>query len=235
MNYRNLILVVSFLVNACSKKDKHDNNLSATYQSGNTLIIDQLALYTDDGIHTDVALIQGYINRNVGDQQFRERFFVGQTTVTDPLIGKELVIIDEKKAELNRRPMEIIQKNDTLLMLAEMDSIAVPANKDDRCQELPALVPSITAATYCPAGSCTKYRKTYPIIVSGGDYYLPTLYYYTTHSEWFLSNGFYGKVSCGALSPEYPVLNFLNKNLSASLENMDTVLVQVGRVKMNKR
>jgi hypothetical protein len=239
MNYKSLLPVALCLlvINACSKSDKNDNKnpTSASYQSGNTLIIDQLALYTSSGIHTDVALIQGYLDRYVGNADFREWFYVGQKTVKDPFIGKELVLIDDKKAELNMKPMEIILRNDTLLLLAAMDSTDVPSKSDIRCEQLPGFVPAITAATYCPAGSCKKYRKTYPIMISGGDFYLPTLYYHSTHSEWIVRNGIQGIQWCSRMSQDYPELNFLNKNLSDSLRSMDTVLVQVGRVKMTKR
>ena len=232
MNYKSLLaLFVSGLLFATCSKDKDDANL---YQTGSTMTIDQLAIYTHDGIISDPAVIQGFLDRNFSQPETQKWFYVNQKTVNDHIIRKTMKFLDNNRIEFNRQTMEIISKTDTLMLIAELNETDVPGAQTAKCDKLLETVPAITPTTYCSSNTCTKYRKTYPILISGGNYYLPTLYYAVSNTERKVVNGLQVIEYCGKISQDYPMLNFVKKDLSSSLDINDSILVQTGKVPLVK-
>ena len=245
MTTRTLLLVLfsSVLFYACSKDSSIDNpsvnpptnpggtstdttNNANTYRSGNTLLIDDLVLYTNDGAHRDVNLIKSFMTRNFPEDV--NKFFYGQSTVSNHNITQSLLFLENNRVKLNGTIMEIVSKNATELMLSPLDSTNMPGPESQwigRCMLLHEQVPQFNPYSLCNAagGNCKKYRMQYPVIVSGNDYYLPMLHYAVVST-------------CSILVyNSSPMPNYLNKQISNGLlQNKDSVLVQISRLQMVK-
>jgi hypothetical protein len=224
---------------ACSKKDKNEQpaSVSESYQSSGPLLIDKLAIYSWDRQQSDPAYIQGFLDRNFSGQRIKDLFYVNRPSINDHGIGKELRFLKDGMAELNGVKMEIVSKTDTLMLLAELDSTHLPVPTDSDCWRLQQQVPVYNAAGSCPSGSCIRYRKTYPVIIANGDYYLPTLYFAVTH---VMTDGvvyYPPEPECWLISQEYPMINFMraDEHIFKEIGFRDTLLVQVGRLKMVKK
>jgi hypothetical protein len=201
-------------------------NNANTYRSGNTLLIDDLVLYTSDGAHRDVNLIKSFMTRNFPDNV--NKFFYGQSTVSDHHINQSLLFLDNNRVKLNGTIMEIVSKTSTQLMLSPLDSTNMPGPESQwlgRCMLLHEQVPQYNPYSICntAGGNCKKYRMQYPVIVSGKDYYLPILNYAVVST-------------CSILTyNSSPMPNYLNPQIPNGLvQNKDSVLVQISRLQMVK-
>jgi hypothetical protein len=242
MATRNLVLVFLSLLlfNACRKDSVTDNNppngnpIDTTtnnnpnlHKPGNTLLIDDLVLYTTDGAHRDVQLIKNFVNRNFPDQV--NLFNYGQTSVDYNNNALSLEFLDNNRVKLKDTIMEIVSKTDTEMLLSPMDSTNMPGPESQwlgHCIQLYDQVPQYNPYSICKAagGSCKKYRRMYPVIISGGKYYLPQV------QSALVSNCiiiFYNSA---------PMPNYFNKDLlnNGILQNKDTLLVQVNRLPLTK-
>ena len=239
MTTRNLVwgLVLVVLFSACGKDSSLDmpapptnpneNPIDTTsspnkYKPGNSLLIDDLVLYTSDGAHRDVQLIKSFMTRNFPD--YVNTFAYGQTSISYNNLALSLIFLDDNKVKLKDTVMEIVKKTDTEMMLSPMDSTNMPGIEGTwlgHCQLLHSQVPQYNPYSICNAngGNCKKYRKQYPVIISGKDYYLPIIKYA------LVSN-------CSILFNEAaPMPNYLNKNaLNGLLQGNDSLLVQVCRL-----
>lgn len=224
-----LIALSILVLVACQKND--DNNLTNNssnpnlYQPDNTVLVDEVTLYTSGEAHKDPQLIKDFLKRNFPN--YIESFYPGQSTVSNSKQTPQMEFLENNKVKLNGKITEIISKTDTLMLLAEVDSTYMPADNATnigRCAVLNEKLPQITAKSICTAagGSCTKYRKQYPILIKGDDYYLPQL------------NTAVSTSGCSMIVLTNPSLNFLNRNTINQLVARDSVIVQVTRVKMNK-
>lgn len=242
MTTKNLVLVffsVLFFA-ACSKDNSTDiinpdpdrkppfdtTRNPNEYRPGKTMTIDDLVLYTTGGEHRDPKLIKDFMTRNFPD--YISQFNYGQTSVTDHGIFSTLEFLDNNKVKLNDTIMEIVSKTDKEMLVSPLDSANMPGPADTwlgHCMLLHNQVPQYNPYTICESagGNCKKYRKTYPIIISGKDYYLPILKYA------LVSN-------CNILFyKSKPMPNYFNKNiLNGLVQNKDTVLVQASRVQLMK-
>jgi hypothetical protein len=227
MKYKVLfpMLMSGLIFNACSKDNggikTPPDAVWASYTPGNALIIDQLAIYTSTGIITDPAFIQGYIGRNVSEED-KSLFNVNQSYVENPGINLPLALLDNNRVEFKGVNMEITLKKDSLMLISEYTTTTTPTY-DYSCGELFSKVPAFTPSTNCPDGSCANYRKTYPILVNGSYYYLPILTYVASTKD------------CSMANSEYPTVNTLNSNLSSLLTAGDSVLVQTARLPLVKK
>jgi hypothetical protein len=229
MTTRNLVLILLSIVllNACKK----DNDSGDTNPGGNppndkpALLVDDLVLYTTDGAHRDQQVIKDFVTRNFPNDV--NRFYYGQTTVTDHNITQSLVFLDNNKVKLKDIVMEIVSKTDKEMLLSPLDSTSMPDKNPlfGRCMVLYDQVPQYNAYSICntAGGNCKKYRKVYPIIISGKDYYLPILNYAV------VSN-------CSIyMYSSSPMPNYFNKQITnGMLQAKDTVLVQIARLPLGK-
>lgn len=236
MTTRNLLLVFisSALFSACSKNNPTNpggnptdtTNNANTYKSGKTLLVDDLVLYTSDGAHRDVNLIKSFVTRNWPDDV--NKFFYGQSTVNNHNITQSLLFLENNRVKLHGTTMEIVSKTATELILSPLDSTNMPGPESQwlgRCMLLHDQVPQFNPYSICntAGGNCKKYRKQYPVIVSGKDYYLPILNYAVVSTCNIL---FYNSS---------PMPNYLNPQLTNGLiQNKDSVLVQVSRLQLVK-
>jgi hypothetical protein len=223
MKTRNLVLVLFSLVlfYACSKdNDSTDNNPPAE----SPLLVDDLVLYTSDGAHRDQQMIKDFMTRNFPENV--NKFYYGQSTVTNHNITQSLVFVNDKTVKLKDIVMEIVSKTATEMLLSPMDSTNMPGSDLlGHCKKLHDQVPQYNPYSICSTagGNCKKYRKIYPIIISGDDYYLPILNYAV------VSN-------CSIYTySSMPMPNYFNKNLTNGLlKAKDSVLVQIARLKLGK-
>lgn len=230
-NLLSLVFLSLMFFSACSKDNSVGNpddtpNDPNTYKPGNTLLVDDLVLYTPDGAHRDVNLIKSFVTRNFPDHV--NKFFYGQSTVSDHKINGSLLFLDNNRVKLNGTIMEIVSKTATELILSPLDSTKMPDPGSQwigRCILLNEQVPQYNPYSICntAGGNCKKYRKQYPVIISGNDYYLPVLQYAV------VSN-------CSIFTyTSSPMPNYLNPQISNGLlQNKDSVLVQVARLPMRK-
>jgi hypothetical protein len=241
MNYKILIplFVLSVIIYSCKKDSSspdgsnNGNNNSnsgdqivSSYQAGDLLLINQLAIYTSTGVTTDAGAIQKFLTAHAGGLS-ASKFYVGQNYVTNPFVGYTLNFLNGQRIQLNGKTMEITRTNDTMLLVSEYDSLDVPAAPVTPCDFLEARVPSITSSTFCPGDDCSKYRKTYPISVVGNAYYLPFLYF-------IVSNSTPGQ-ECSSVADELPMQNMLNSDFPSTLGPNDSVLVQIAKLPMSKK
>lgn len=239
-NLLSLVFLSLMIFSACSKDKSVDpinpptnpggtpdtTNNANTYKPGKTLLVDDLVLYTSDGAHRDVNLIKSFVTRNFPNDV--HRFFYGQSTVTDHHINQSLLFLENNRVKLNGTIMEIVSKTATELILSPLDSTNMPGPESQwigRCMLLHEQVPQFNPYSICNAagGNCKKYRKQYPVIVSGNDYYMPILNYAVASTCYILTYN-------GTPMPQY-----FNKQISnGMLLNKDSVLVQVSRLPMRK-
>jgi hypothetical protein len=229
MTTRNLVLVLFSLVlfYAC-KKDNDSANDNPPNPGNNTpvnpLLIDDFVLYTSDGAHRDQQMIKDFVTSNFPDNV--DKFYYGQTTVTNHYITQSLVFVNDKTVKLKDITMEIISKTSTEMLLSPMDSTNMPGSDLlGHCKILHDQVPQYNPYSICSTagGNCKKYRKIYPIIISGNDYYLPILNYAVVSNCSIL------------LYNSSPLPNYFNKNLTNGLlKDKDSVLVQIARLKLGK-
>jgi len=245
MTTRNLVAVILvMLLGACGKDSSlnmpainpptnpNGNPIDTTtspnkYKPGNTLLIDDLVLYTSDGAHRDVQLIKSFVTRNFPD--YINMFAYGQSSVSYNNLALSLEFLDGNKVKLKDTMMEIVNKTDTQMMLSPMDSTNMPGIESTwlgHCMQLQLQVPQYNPYSICTAagGSCKRYRKQYPVIISDKGYYLPLIKYA------LVSN-------CSILFDEAaPMPNYFNKNvLNGILQNKDSLLVQVCRLPLTNK
>lgn len=240
MTTRNLVVAFISLVifGACGKNSVTDmpainvpttdtTKNPNTYKPGNTLLIDDLVLYTTDGAHRDVQLIKDFMTRNFPNDA--SMFDYGKSSVSYNNNALSLSFLDGNKAKLKDTLMEIVSKSDTQLMLSPMDSTNMPGPESQwlgHCMQLYMQVPQYNAYSICNAagGNCKKYRKQYPVIISGKDYYLPLLKYALVSN---CSIFFYESA---------PMPNYFNKNvINGMLQKNDSLLVQVCRLQITNK
>jgi hypothetical protein len=242
MTTKNLVLAFLSVVlfAACGKDDSIDNPITNPinnpadtinqnpneYKPGKTMVIEDLVLYTSGAEHRDAKMIKDFMTRNF--PEYVNFFHYGQTSVNDHGIYSTLEFLDNNKVKLNDTIMEIVSKTDKEMLLSPLDSANMPGSESQwwgRCMSLYDQVPQYNPYSICQsAGSnCKKYRKTYPVIISGKDYYLPLLRYaaVSTCNIFFYSSK--------------PMPNYFNKGLLNGLvQNKDSVLVQISRVPLTK-
>ena len=201
-------------------------NNANKYKPGNTLYVDDLVLYTSDGAHRDVQMIKKFATRNF--PEYANMFDYSQSSVSYNNSALSLVFLDNNKVKLKDTIMEIISKTDTEMLLSPMDSTNMPGPESQwigRCMLLHDQVPQYNPYSICNAagGNCKKYRKLYPVIISGKDYFLPILKYAVAST-------------CSIIFNESaPMPNYFNKAiLNGLLRDKDTVLVQMCRLPLTK-
>lgn len=229
MTYKILLplLISGLFFNACSKDEATTatpgDKVIDTYYPGSTLEIKELAIYTSNGVITDQAVINGYIDRKLPDDM-KSRFYVGQSSVSFAEDKTILKFLDNNRVNVNNVNMEIIGYKDSLMLIAEYTSRQVPMYGISTCSDLFAKIPAITPLYDCVDSTCATYRKTTPIITNGNShYFIPILTYAVSTNE------------CSFASAESPIINVLSSDFQSKLIAGDTVLVQYARLPLNKK
>jgi hypothetical protein len=231
MKYKILLplLISGLFFSACSKDDKTETDrpggggdtILETYFPGSTMQIVELAIYTTNDVITDPGTIQGFIDRNV-KAEAKSSFFIGMSSVPVPDSKQVLYFLNGNRVHLNGLNMEIVGYRDSTMLISEYTSTPFPVYYTT-CASLLARVPEISPYSDCPAGSCGSYRKTYPLLVSGVNYYAPLLTYAVKTNE------------CASTTTELPSINFKSEDLTSKLVAGDSVLIQYAKLPLIKK
>jgi hypothetical protein len=233
MTTKNLVLAFLsvLLFAACSKDNSTDignpdpEKNTNEYRPVKTMSIDDLVLYTTGQEHRDPNMIKDFMTRNFPD--YVNHFQYGQKSVNDHGINSTMELIENNRVKLNGTIMEIVSKTDKEMLVSPLDSTNMPGPDTflGHCMLLHTQVPQYNPYSICQSagGNCKKYRQTYPIIISGNDYYLPLLKYAV-------------KSNCNIFTyTSKPMPNYFNRNiLNGMVQNKDSVLVQVSRVQITR-
>jgi hypothetical protein len=227
MNYKILlpVLISGVLFNACSKSDSKvdapGDTILETYYPGTTMEIKELAIYTKDGVVTDGATIQSFIDRNVSIDA-RSSFYVGKTAVEVSVPAQPLHFLNDNRVNYNGINMQITGYKDSLILISEYTASPFPSYTTT-CGLLLGKVPEYTAFSDCPAGNCASYRRTNALIRSGANYYAPMLTYAVVTKE------------CAITATEIPAVNIVNTELKSMLGAEDSVLIQYAKLPLVKK
>jgi hypothetical protein len=241
MKIKNLLLVCLSiaLFSACSKDNSTDNSIGNPggpsidttkneneYTPGKTMYIDDLVLYTSDGAYRDPQMLKDFVKRNFPDDV--NVFSYGQSSISYNNSIPSLEFLGNNRVKLKDMLMEIVSRTDTELLLSPLDSTKMPGPESQwlgHCMLLHEQVPQYNPYAICQSagGNCKKYRKIYPVKISGKDYYLPILTYAVVSNCSIL---FYNSA---------PMPDYFNKGiLNGLLQNKDSVIVQTGRLPLIK-
>jgi hypothetical protein len=226
MKYKILLpLLISGLFFACSKDDKTTDvpgdTILETYYPGTTMEIKELSIYTSDGVITDPAFIQGFIDRNV-IADAKSSYYVGVSSIPVPASNQILHFLNNNRVNMNNVNMEIKGYKDSVMLIAEYTSTPFPTFATS-CGALLARVPEYSPFNDCPDGTCASYRRTYPLIVSGANYIAPLVTYTVVTND------------CAITPSEIPGINFRSRDLQTKLVAGDSVLVQYARLPLIKK
>lgn len=244
MTTKNLLLVCLSiaLFSACSKDSSIDNSIpnpgrpsvdttqkpknENEYTPGKTMYIDDLVLYTADGAYRDPQMLKDFMKRNF--PEYVHVFSYGQSSTSYNNSIPSLEFLENNRVKLKDTLMEIVSKTDTELLLSPLDSTNMPGPESQwlgHCMLLHEQVPQYNPYAICQSagGNCKKYRKIYPVRISGKDYYLPILKYAVVSS-------------CNIIfDNSAPMPAYFNKGiLNGLVQNKDSVLVQTGRLPLTK-
>jgi len=166
-------------------------------------------------------LIQDFINRNVSADA-RANFFVGMTSVPVPASTQAVTFLNNNRVNANGINMEITSVKDSVMLISEYTETPFPTYATT-CGALLGKVPQYTAYYNCPDGNCASYRKTYPLIMTGANYYAPLLTYAAVTKD------------CAITATEVPTINTVNSDLNSMLKDGDSVLVQYVKLPLSKK
>jgi len=217
-----LALTTGIVLYSCSK----DNGSSSTegdkvldsYYPGTTMEIKELSIRTKDGVITDRATIQSYIDRKL-NSDMKARFYVGVSSVAVPQDNTSLKFLDNNRVNVNGINKEITTYKDSVMLVSDYVAVPTPKYGISTCSDLFAKVPAYTPLYGCPDSTCATYRETTPIVTDGNkSYFVPLLTYAVTTND------------CTYYSAQWPLVNVLNPDLQSYLNAGDTVLVQYAKL-----
>ena len=217
-----LALTTGIVLYSCSKSNDSSgasgDKILDSYYPGTTMEIKQLSIYTKDGVISDQATIQSYIDRKL-NSDMKARFYVGVNSVAVPQDNTSLLFLENNRVNVNGTNKEITAYKDSLMLVSDYVSSTTPKYGISSCSDLFAKVPAYTPLYGCIDSSCATYRATSPIITDGNkSYFIPMLTYAVTTNE------------CTYYNAQWPVINILSPNLQSYLKAGDTVLVQYARL-----
>ncbi|MBO9204386.1 MULTISPECIES: hypothetical protein [Niastella] len=219
-----LVVTTGIVLYSCSKDTQTptpDDTVLSTYYPGSTMEVKELSIRTKNGAVTDPALIQDFINRNVTTEA-KANFFVGMSTVPVASSTQALKFLNNNRVNVNGVNMEITGTKDSVQLVTEYTSTPFPVYATS-CGALLGHVPQYSAFSDCPDANCATYRKTYPLIMSGANYYAPLLTYAVVTKD------------CAITATEVPAINIINPDLQSLLNEGDSVLVQYVKLPLTKK
>ncbi len=229
---------VALFFTACGEK-KSKNTISGLYVSANVVVYDAVKMYTKSGVITDTTIIHGVLERRRRDNV---RFDL--KAGTDSVRRYTGVNIDPDGDDtyldfgIYKPGFDIISSNNGLLVLLSKDSSTffnigapiLPTGNVLDCRTSRALIKKYRSSfTYGKEGVDSFYSrgKGYAIFEESDGYltYPGITYLYTRHSN--------GSLVCTASWPD--INNQFNEGLPAMLENEDTLIVQISRLRLIKQ
>jgi hypothetical protein len=168
-----IALIACTFLFACSKDDKNDTtpdpyNNDESYQPSADVILEEPVMYTNNSVIHDQALIADYVAR-IGYQR--------PALTGNDLSSYSLTFTGGNNVLLGNIKATIINKNDSLMLIEAVDYANEETRKKSVCDTLLDLLPKNGPLAECPTyytNPC-KYKKKYPVLISGGNYYIPYL------------------------------------------------------------
>ena len=228
---------VALFFTACSK-EKNENPVSGLYVSANFVVYDSVKLYTKSGVITDTTIIHGALERRWDNVKFNLK------AGTDSVKKNRTVNIDPEGGnsyfdyQTYKRAYDIVSSSNGLMVLLSKDSVTnmgvgapftPPGNVLD-CGSSSVLITQYrNSYKYWSAGVDSFYRsgKRYAILEEAAGYltYPNITYLYTRHSN--------GRSVCIASTQE--INNKFNEGVLSMLENEDTLIVQLSKLRLIKQ
>lgn len=232
-----ILLSICTCVFACSKDDNETPSGNGSYQPSDVVTVDAPVMYTGNGVVTDQAIIKDYIIR----RGLLTSFTFDATTASGAKYSSfSLTFKDDKNVLLGNKKAEIISKNDTLMMLADIDFTEdSPDPEKSVSDSLLDLVQLGGPVTECPTyytAPC-KYKKKYPVLITGGQYYLPYVAATVTSTTW-VPTPFGVPMEWTETSHEVGQVMLFNRDVTSQLSRAnatDTLVVQIARRALTKQ
>lgn len=232
-----ILLSICTCVFACSKNDNETSPGNGSYQPSDVVTVDAPVMYTGNGIVTDQALIKDYVTRRGRLASFT---FDATTASGANFSSFSLTFEDDKNVIRGNKKAEIISKNDTLMMLADVDFTEDSPDPEKTVSDsLLDLVQLGGPVTECPTyytAPC-KYKKKYPVLIIGGQYYLPYVVATVTSTTW-VPTPFGVPMEWTETSHEAGQIMLFNRDVISQLSRFnatDTLVVQIARRVLTKQ
>jgi hypothetical protein len=206
-------------------------------------------MYTNGGVAiNDQAIIKDYLTRRgwVSDYVFDT-----PTADASMFTAYTLEFTDAKNTVIGNTKGEIVDKTDTLILMAALDGAVTPAGQKSWSDSLMDMVNKNGQLAECPSyyiNPCS-YRKKYPLLIADSNYYIPYVvasittnvmiptqfgvsmdYSVYTHKKG--ETMIFDKSMVSKLGRTLP---YTSGNLTYILQSNDTLVVQTLRQKMVKQ
>jgi len=245
-----ITLVTCTCIYSCSKNDDSitDSNKNA-YKAGNVVTAGEPVMYTNNGVTIhDQAIIKDYVTRRgfLSDYVFNK-----PTADASMFTAYTLDFPDTRNVLIGNTKAEIVDKTDTLMLIAALDGAVTPAGEKSWSDSLMDMVNKNGPLAECPSyytHPCS-YRKKYPLLIVDGSYYIPYVvatistnvmiptqfgvpmdYTVFTHKKG--ETMIFNKSMVSKLGRTLP---YISNNLTYLLQSNDTLVVQTLRQQMVKQ
>jgi uncharacterized protein YcfL len=171
-----IALIISVCLFSCSK-DKNDDTINSgheSYKPDASVTADEPVMYTKDGVIHDKAVIKNYLTR----RQVLSYYVFDQSTGDASGLGLgsyTLEFTSDKNVLLGNIKGEITSKNDTLMMIAGVETSVSEPGQKSLSDSLMDMVNKNGPLAECPTyytAPC-PYKKKYPMLIKGSEYYIP--------------------------------------------------------------
>jgi hypothetical protein len=166
------ILITLLICTGIVSCTKDDNVKKDSYLPADVVIADEPVMYTNNGISHDQAVMKDYLKRRGVLASYA---FDHSTPSTASLSSYSLEFQTGKNVLIGKTNAEIIDQNDSLMMIALLDSSVPEVGEKSWSDSLMDRVNKNGPLAECPAyytAPC-PYRKKYPLQIIDGQYYIP--------------------------------------------------------------
>ncbi|GAA3934608.1 hypothetical protein GO495_30085 [Chitinophaga oryziterrae] len=236
---------------SCSKNDDGTtpDSRNESYKAGNVVTADEAVMYTNNGVAIhDQAIIKDYVTRR---GVLSDYVFDKSTADASMFTAYTLEFSDAKHTVIGNTKAEIVDKSDSLILMAVLDSAVTPAGQKSWSDSLMDMVNKNGPLAECPSyytDPCS-YRKKYPLLIADSNYYIPYVVATITtnvmiptqfgvsmdYSVYTHKRGETMLFDKSMVSKLGRTLPYVSGSLTYLLQSNDTLVVQTLRQKMVKQ
>lgn len=243
-----ITLLVCIGTFSCSKDDNGTNGGKDAYKPDNVIISDEPVMYTKNGIIHDQAIMKDYLTRRGGLSAYA---FDKATQPASMFSSYTLEFQAGKNVLIGNRKAEIIDKNDSVMIMAVLDSSISEIGNKSWSDSLMDKVNKNGPLAECPTyytDPCS-YRKKYPIQIINGQYYIPYVIASVSVNA-FVPTMFGATMDVTSFKHQVGQSMLFNKSMTATLggsmtvpgngvnytvDRYDTLIIQTMRQRMIKQ
>lgn len=243
-----ITLLTCSCIYSCSKNDDGANPGSRNgllYEPGGVVTADKPVMYTNGGVAIhDQTIIKDYLTRRGWVSDY---VFDGQTADAKMYSSYTLDFSDAKYILIGMTKGEIVNKTDTSMLMAVLDSAITPVGEKSWTDSLMDMVNKNGPLAECPSyytDPCS-YRKKYPLLIADNSYYIPYVVASITTNV-MIPTGFGVPMDYGVFTHKRGETMVFNKSMvsklgrtvsynSYLLQSNDTLVVQTLRQQMVKQ